>query len=131
MGGEANLIGGTPLIPATVASMGRDYAHEMCFGDHYMVPMSGPYCALRGRVNGLGYSPDERLMPCLELAGFGSTTLIRMFDLWYDLISALVERWRPDTHTFHLPCGECNVTLEDVALQLGLPIDESAVTGIV
>ncbi|KAH1031009.1 hypothetical protein J1N35_043183 [Gossypium stocksii] len=33
--------------------------------------VSKPVRALRGRVNGLGYSPDERLMPYLELAGFG------------------------------------------------------------
>jgi hypothetical protein len=26
------------------------------------------------------------------------------------------------THTFHLPCGEMMVTLEDVAMILGLPI---------
>ncbi|KAG8472578.1 hypothetical protein CXB51_034377 [Gossypium anomalum] len=56
--------------------------------------------------------------------------LIRTFDLRYDLISALVERWRPETHTFHLSCGECTITLEDVALQLGLPIDGNAVTGV-
>ncbi|KAH1075577.1 hypothetical protein J1N35_027905 [Gossypium stocksii] len=85
---------------------------------------------LRGRVNGVGYSPDARLIPYLELAGFGSAALTRTFDLRYDLISALVERWRPETHTFHLPCGECTVTLEDVALQFGLPIYGDAVTGV-
>ncbi|KAH1082033.1 hypothetical protein J1N35_021794 [Gossypium stocksii] len=90
----------------------------------------GPYRALKGRVNGLGYSLDERLMPYLELTGFRSAALVRAFDLQYDLISALVERWRLKTHTFHFPCGECTVTLEDVALQLGLPIDGSAVTGV-
>ncbi|XP_012461338.1 protein MAIN-LIKE 2-like [Gossypium raimondii] len=69
-------------------------------------------------------------MPYLELAEFGSPALIRTFDFRYDLIYALVKRWRPETYTFHLLCGECIVTLEDVALQLGLPIDRSAIMGV-
>ncbi|XP_039000390.1 protein MAINTENANCE OF MERISTEMS-like [Hibiscus syriacus] len=39
------------------------------------------------------------------------------------LISALIEHWRPETHTFHLPCGEVTITLEDVVYQLGVPIN--------
>ncbi|QHO54782.1 uncharacterized protein DS421_3g59810 [Arachis hypogaea] len=45
------------------------------------------------------------------------------------LLSALVERWRPETHTFHLPVGEVMVTLEDVSYILGLPINGEPVTG--
>ncbi|KAK5819872.1 hypothetical protein PVK06_024903 [Gossypium arboreum] len=44
-------------------------------------------------------------------------------------MSHLVEQWRQETHTFHLSCGECTITLEDVALQLRLPIDNIVVTG--
>ncbi|MBA0753768.1 hypothetical protein Gogos_000037, partial [Gossypium gossypioides] len=45
------------------------------------------------------------------------------------LISAFIERWRPETHTLYLPCRECIITLEDMQLQLGLPVDGSVFTG--
>ncbi|KAH1032059.1 hypothetical protein J1N35_044233 [Gossypium stocksii] len=70
---------------------------------------------------------------CYESAGFGSVALIQTFDLRYDLIFALVEWWHQEIHTFHLPCEEyvdCNITLEDVTLQLGLPINASVVTSV-
>ncbi|RYR15190.1 hypothetical protein Ahy_B04g071918 [Arachis hypogaea] len=43
--------------------------------------------------------------------------------------AALVERSRPETHTFVLPVGEITVTLEDVAHIFGLPIDGEVVSG--
>ncbi|XP_052880563.1 germin-like protein subfamily 1 member 11 [Gossypium arboreum] len=36
---------------------------------------------------------------------------------------------RLETYTFHLICRECTITLEDVQLQLGLPVDGYAATG--
>ncbi|MBA0865019.1 hypothetical protein Goshw_008221 [Gossypium schwendimanii] len=44
------------------------------------------------------------------------------------LISAFIKWWRPKTHIFHLPCGECTITLEDVHLQLGLSVDGTVLT---
>ena len=43
------------------------------------------------------------------------------------LLTALVDRWRPETHTFHLPCGEMAPTLQDVSFLLGLPLVGEAV----
>jgi hypothetical protein len=43
----------------------------------------------------------------------------------------MVDRWRPKTHSFHLPYGEMMVTLEDVAMILGLSIRGRPVTGYV
>ncbi|MFQ6645495.1 hypothetical protein Gotur_019717, partial [Gossypium turneri] len=68
----------------------------------------------------------------LREAGFWHmATISRGCKLDPKLISALIERWRPETDTFHLSCGECTITLEDVQLQLRLPVDGSALTGSV
>ncbi|KAK1608368.1 hypothetical protein QYE76_032041 [Lolium multiflorum] len=37
-------------------------------------------------------------------------------------LTALVNRWRPETHTFHLRAGEMTLILQDVSMILGLPI---------
>jgi hypothetical protein len=43
------------------------------------------------------------------------------------LLAALADRWRLETHTFHLPCGEMVPTLQDVSYLLGLPIASEAI----
>jgi hypothetical protein len=47
------------------------------------------------------------------------------------VLTALVDRWRPETHMFHLSCEETTVSLQDVAMILGLPIDGMPVCGTV
>jgi hypothetical protein len=44
------------------------------------------------------------------------------------VLTTLIDRWHPETHTFHLLCGEIMVTLQDVAMILGLPIDGAPVS---
>ncbi|KAK5826202.1 serine/threonine-protein phosphatase 7 long form homolog [Gossypium arboreum] len=66
-----------------------------------------------------------------EVGFWHPATIGRGYKLDPKLINALIERWRPETHTFHLPCGECTITLEDVQLQLRLSVDEAALTGSV
>lgn len=38
--------------------------------------------------------------------------------------TTLVDRWRPETHSFHLPCGEMTLTIQDASMILGLLIRE-------
>ena len=47
----------------------------------------------------------------------------------WPLITCLVKRWRPETHTFHVPVEEMMITLHDVAIILGLRINGPAVKG--
>ncbi|QHN88515.1 uncharacterized protein DS421_16g564140 [Arachis hypogaea] len=73
----------------------------------------------------------DRIIPYLETAGLYHLARLNSQWFWVDesLLSAFIERWRPETHTFHMPFGECTITLQDVAYQLGLPIDGVPVSG--
>ncbi|XP_058759212.1 protein MAIN-LIKE 1-like [Vicia villosa] len=46
------------------------------------------------------------------------------------LLSTFIERWHPETSTFHLPFGEMTVTLDDVSVLLHLPIASTFFTPV-
>ncbi|RYR46974.1 hypothetical protein Ahy_A07g032868 [Arachis hypogaea] len=73
---------------------------------------------------------NDRVEDHLRITGFYHVSQIGIVQCQKALVNALIERWHPDTHTFHLPIGECAMTLEDVALILGLPTDDLPVTGM-
>ena len=61
----------------------------------------------------------------------GLTGLFKVPDMEVDhaLITALVERWHSEMHTFHLPHGEMGITLQDIEVMLGIPVDGLPITG--
>ncbi|WVZ49915.1 hypothetical protein U9M48_001231 [Paspalum notatum var. saurae] len=85
---------------------------------------------LRGCTHTHHLSWDERYAPYIQEAGMLDLARVvtsGLPPLDPALLTALVDRWRPETHTFHLPCGEMTITLEDTAMILGLPMDGSPV----
>ncbi|XP_019262496.1 PREDICTED: uncharacterized protein LOC109240324 [Nicotiana attenuata] len=57
-----------------------------------------------------------RTVVCLTLTGFYRVIEVGRLQFDQPVITALIERWRPETHTFHLPIGDATITLEDVEL---------------
>uniref|UniRef100_A0A453HJ76 Aminotransferase-like plant mobile domain-containing protein n=3 Tax=Aegilops tauschii subsp. strangulata TaxID=200361 RepID=A0A453HJ76_AEGTS len=78
------------------------------------------------RSAGAGWPIQGEMVARLKAAGL--LPLARMMEgiprdfLDRDLLSALVDRWNPRTHTFQFPWGEMGVSLKDVSMLLGLPI---------
>ena len=69
-----------------------------------------------------------RVLQEIERAGFLPIMRLRYTQLDQHLITALADRWRPETSTFHFTVGEMTITLGDVAVLLGLPIEGNAIT---
>nr|XP_009781948.1 PREDICTED: serine/threonine-protein phosphatase 7 long form homolog [Nicotiana sylvestris]XP_016464031.1 PREDICTED: serine/threonine-protein phosphatase 7 long form homolog [Nicotiana tabacum] len=64
-----------------------------------------------------------RVVHHLRVTGFLRIFEIGRLQLNWSLITALVEQWRPKTHSFHLPTEEVIITLQDVQVLYGLHVD--------
>ncbi|CAO2203944.1 unnamed protein product [Urochloa humidicola] len=105
-----------------------------------------PQATVRARVPLSTMPIDDRWLPRLRAAGL--LPLARLvegdmmdagvrpadkatrFHFDMSLVAALLDRWRPETHTFHLPVGEMAPTLQDVSLLLGLPCAGAPVVAV-
>lgn len=70
----------------------------------------------------------DRLLRCLLTTEFYGVHWIGFVQLNWHFITALIKRCRIEIDTFHLPIGQCTITLQDVALLLYLLIDEEPAT---
>ena len=66
---------------------------------------------------------DDRVINIIKLVGLEGLYRAPSKEIDHGLISTLVKRWWPKTHTFHLSHGEMSITLQEVEVILGLPID--------
>ncbi|XP_073116209.1 serine/threonine-protein phosphatase 7 long form homolog [Elaeis guineensis] len=72
----------------------------------------------------------DRVLDYLRYLRFYGVYRIGRIQMDVGLITAMLERWRPETHTFHLPFGEATISLQDVSILTGLPVDGDPVTGV-
>ena len=80
-------------------------------------------------VSSLQYLDNDDVLDRLRRAGFGHCIKMGKIKHEKHVVSALVERWRPETNSFWLPNGETTITLEDVAYITGLSVTGSTVIG--
>ena len=72
---------------------------------------------------------DPHIMQYIDAAGLTRLFKIPNIEVDHALITALVDWWRLETHTFLLPYGEIGITLQDIEVMLGIPVDGLPVTG--
>ena len=72
---------------------------------------------------------DNRVLDIIKLLRLEGLFRAPSRQIDHCLISALVERWRLKTHTFHLPHGEMSITLQDVEVIYGLSIEGEVLVG--
>ena len=72
---------------------------------------------------------DDRVVDIVKRVGLKGLYRTPCREIDHNLITAFVERWRPETYTFHLPHGETMITLQDVEVILEIPIDGEAIVG--
>ncbi|KAF1894712.1 hypothetical protein Lal_00021004 [Lupinus albus] len=83
---------------------------------------NGEEITFRARCNFWQSLPNEQVLQLIRNTAFGPMLDIGVVEINNHLLTAM-------RHTFHLPNGECTITLQDVAYQLGLPIDGKPITG--
>ena len=72
---------------------------------------------------------DNRVIDIIKLLRLEGLFKAPSREIDHCLILALVERWRSETHTFHLPNGEMSITLQNVEVIYGLPIKGEVLVG--
>ena len=77
----------------------------------------------------MSFEFDDRIVPILERFRLHHVARFGRFQIDRDLIGAAVERFRRETHSFHTPVGEISITLQDVSILWGLPINGQPITG--
>lgn len=120
-----------PLIPDLLYFQGK---HRSCGVFFNAKEALAPIGCRRGDSSFWIYWADSVLqcpytMQHIEQMGFDRVLRLGNIVLDRSLVQSLIERWRPETSTFHFSFGEATITLQDVECLLGIRTEGNAVTG--
>ncbi|KAM3306534.1 hypothetical protein P3S67_013404 [Capsicum chacoense] len=73
------------------------------------------------------YPIHTRVLEVIRLYGLYGVYRCKRPAINRSLITSLVEQWRPETHIFHFRTGEATITLQDVEVLYGLPMNGAPV----
>lgn len=87
-------------------------------------------CTINYSIFGSLWNLKARQLCYIEQTGLRTFANLPFIEVDRNLLTALIERWIPETNSFHFMSGEATITLEDVACIYGLPIDGEPVCGL-
>ncbi|KAK9743265.1 hypothetical protein RND81_03G227400 [Saponaria officinalis] len=114
---------GGPEDPSVIPSFGGHIAYGLWLDPMLDRPVLVGYQRHNKLRELMGWrSIDDDMRTFLDDSGLRHLGGCMLAHIDMPLISAFVERWQPDTNTFHLPFGEMSILLHDVEKILRLPI---------
>ncbi|KAK4737369.1 hypothetical protein R3W88_001066 [Solanum pinnatisectum] len=68
-----------------------------------------------------------RILNYFDYTGFRGVLEVGNIPCYSSIITALVERWRPKTHTFHMRTGETTIPMQDMKVMFGMVVDGTSI----
>ncbi|GAB2277646.1 hypothetical protein Dimus_039238 [Dionaea muscipula] len=115
---------GGPSDPSLLPSFGGHVAYAIWRGQERAVLE----CHSRADRLRSWQIEDDRVMELITGSQLSHLSMSMHQHINMPLISAFVERWQPETNSFHMSFGEMTITLHDVWYILRIPVSGRAIT---
>ncbi|XP_074293915.1 serine/threonine-protein phosphatase 7 long form homolog [Silene latifolia] len=113
---------GGPVVPKLIPSFGGHISY-LLWSQPQLQRLLTKYTRERSLAELRSWKLSAAAWKIVEDSGISHLPNIMHKHLNMPLLCAFIERWQPDTNTFHMPWGEMTILLHDVQEILGIEID--------